>query len=88
MVARLKKATAPGRDNPLLERLELIAAQPGCAGFTVNRDGLEAIRSELDAHGRLFGFGVFCVLPQRERVRAWWSAHDLDSYLARFKLKS
>lgn len=88
MVARAIKATAHGRDNELLERLELVAAQVGCSGFTVNKAGLAAINHELDEKGRLFGLAVFCVLPQRERVRAYWSAQDLDEYLARFKLKA
>lgn len=88
MVARISKAVAPGRDNQLLERLELIAKQPLLAGFTVNREGLAAIQHEIDDRGRLFGFAVFCVEPQRERVRAWWNPLHIDAYLARFKLKT
>lgn len=87
MVARRKKAVAPGRDNPLLEKLELVAQQTGCVGFVVNSAGLAAIRHELDPKGHLFGFAIFCVLPQKERVRAYWDTRDLDAYLAKHKLR-
>lgn len=87
MVARNTKAIAPGRDNRLLDRIAKIAKQPLCAGFTVNREGLAAVRAELDDKGRLFGFAIFCVEPQKQRVLAWWDARDLDTYLRRFKLK-
>ncbi len=88
MSIRIRKATAPGRDNPLLERIELIAQQVGCVGFTANREGLAAINHEIDEKtGRLFGLPVFLVLPQKERVNAFWSARDLDEYLARFRLR-
>lgn len=88
MIAKIRKAVAPDRDNQLLARCLETASQPGFAGFTVNRDGLAAIHDEVDDQGRLFGFAVFCVVPQRERVRGWWSNIDLAEYLARFRLKT
>ena len=88
MVARNAKAATPDRDNTLLARIEETARQPGLAGFTLNRDGYESVKSEIDAQGRLFGYAVFIVLPQPERVLAHWGARSLSTYLARFKLRT
>lgn len=88
MVARHVKAKTFGRDDELIAKCETIAQQPMFAGWTVNREGLEAIKSEIDAKGRFFGFAVFLVVPQHERVNAWWSSASLDRYLTRFKLSS
>lgn len=88
MVAHPVKARTPARDDELIARMAVTAAQPGFCGFTVNREGLACIESELDDKGRFMGFGIFCVVPQKERVRGWWAAGDLDNYLNQFKLKT
>lgn len=87
MVVRSIRTKAWGRDDALLERLAVVVAEAMPVGFTVSDEGLDAIRSELDANGRLFGFAVLNVRPQKQRVLAWWTTGDLDKYLAGFRLK-
>lgn len=74
MIANSIKATAPGRDNQLLAKLEIIASQPHVTGFIVNREGWEAVKTEVEAvtinnitRNMLFGVRVFKRYGQPQR---------------------
>lgn len=82
MVANVKKAAAPGRDNVLLERLLETSKQTGCVGFTLNREGYSCVKDEVDAAAMtLFGVTIYIVDSQRERARAYWNMRDLAHYV-------
>lgn len=92
MVARFIKQKTFGRDEELLAKLQHIVTEAPAqgafpAGITVNEEGFEAIKSEIDHAGRLYGYAVFKVVPQKERCNVFWSAEDLDRYLRRFRLR-
>lgn len=76
------RLVAPDRDNEFCERLSLTSQQSGLVGFTFSRAGYSAVKTEVDAVAQtIFGIRFFIVDCQRERARAWWTAHDLSAYL-------
>lgn len=70
--------------DALIDRVEICSKQTGCCGFTVNRAGYREIKNAVNAFDMtVFGVRFWIIDHQKERVRAFWSGHDLAEYLRR-----